>query len=96
MPMRFAIFMIVFYGFILVDAPARCESIAMAEQTFTNNTTSSQAEKCRKSSRKTKAKDCAKNPVKKGAKSHRPKLKTLPKPPDTLNDPRPEKDGDRF
>jgi hypothetical protein len=96
MSQRLAIFMIFFYGSILVNAPARCESIAMAEQIFTTNSPSSQAEKCRKSSRKTQAKDCAKNPVKKGTKSNRPKLKTLPKPPETPNDRLPEKDGDRF
>jgi len=96
MPLRFAIFIIVFYGLLLVDAPAMSESLTLAEQTFTKNYPSTQAEKCPKSSRKTQAKDCAKNTVKKGPKSNRLKLKTLPKPPNTTNDPPPEKDGDRF
>jgi len=96
MPLRIAVFIIVFYGLRLVDAPIMSETIAMAEQTFTNSVTSSQAQKCSKQSQKSQAKGCAKNPVKKRAKSNRPKVKTPPKAPDMTNDPLPEKGGDRF
>jgi hypothetical protein len=96
MPLRFAAFIIFFYGPIFVDGPVLSASIAMAEQIFTNNSASPQTQKCSKLSRKSQSKDCAKIPVKKGTKSNRPKLKTPPKPPDMTNDPLPEKGGDRF